>query len=175
MSSIPRKAFSSRSSSLVRHLPVAMQRHRSPNSSAVSVESDSRTLRASSPSCLHDPSSLVNGNGPDIDPWDESEDDNYYTDCQEAKLVLDAARAQRKVRHAEKYLADCVLERYNILTDLYRFKAEVAEKKLEDADMDTGRVRLSIKRNGLSLCPAPPRRRRRSAASTSDVVSDHHD
>ncbi|KAH7917078.1 hypothetical protein BV22DRAFT_1135721 [Leucogyrophana mollusca] len=164
MSLRPRKVFTSASSA--RH-PYAMPRSSSPRSIALSISpSSSDTLRASpTSSALHfSPTSSLLGPRPSLedvysDSSGETDDEKYQTECKKAKLVLDAARANRKVRHAEKYLADCVLEQHAVLHNLYRFNADIAEKKLENAEMDVGRVRLDIQRNKLSLCPTPPQRR----------------
>ncbi|KAH7916992.1 hypothetical protein BV22DRAFT_1052767 [Leucogyrophana mollusca] len=94
----------------------------------------------------------------------ETDESEFRAGCDEAKLVLEVVRAKRKVRHAEKHLADCVLEQHSTLVNLYRFKADAAERRLEDAELDIGRVRVSIRQSGLSLAPSLPRRRRRNSA-----------
>ncbi|KAH7917575.1 hypothetical protein BV22DRAFT_1052335 [Leucogyrophana mollusca] len=86
-----------------------------------------------------------------------------------ARLSLEAVCAKRKVRHAEKHLAKFVLQEHVILTSLYCVKAEVAEKRLEVAEMGVGRVRMQIRNEGLPLVhssSSPSRRHRHSATSS---------
>ncbi|KAG0704059.1 hypothetical protein DFH29DRAFT_997945 [Suillus ampliporus] len=53
-----------------------------------------------------------------------------------ARLVLDASRAQRDVRLAEKKLADSIIKENDALGRLYRFQAGEAQKQLVDANVD---------------------------------------
>lgn len=81
-------------------------------------------------------------------------------------------RAQRDVRLAEKTLADCVLKQNVALGKLYRFEASEAERNLEDADIDIGYVRHSVRKSGIILSKdfttSKPRKRRRKSASQVD-------
>ncbi|KAG1901701.1 uncharacterized protein F5891DRAFT_979209 [Suillus fuscotomentosus] len=74
----------------------------------------------------------------DINDEDTNSSDNGHDEEFKAQLVLNATRAQRDVRLAEKKLADCILKENTALGVLYQFKATEAERKLEDADMDIG-------------------------------------
>ncbi|KIJ63225.1 hypothetical protein HYDPIDRAFT_29490 [Hydnomerulius pinastri MD-312] len=82
---------------------------------------------------------------------ESSSDVDTEAECEEAILMLEAARVKRKVRQAQKYLADCRLEEHTTFVKLYRRQAETAEKRLEDADMDVGRVRNNIRHRNLPL------------------------
>ncbi|KAG0698408.1 hypothetical protein DFH29DRAFT_878018 [Suillus ampliporus] len=86
-----------------------------------------------------------------------------------AQLVLNATRAQRDVRLAEKTLADCILKENTALRKLYEFEATEAERKLEDADIDIGFVCHSVRKSGIALYEdTNPRKRRRESASQVD-------
>ncbi|KAH7920651.1 hypothetical protein BV22DRAFT_1050184 [Leucogyrophana mollusca] len=130
-----------------------------------SVLSSSDTLLASPRSSRYNVDEAANDDEESVSDssavTDESSAD-FRHDCDVAKLVLEAARAKRKVCRAEQYLAECVLEEHTILGDLYRCKAEAAERKLENADLNVGRVRTfrssfaRLKHSWLSrLVPAP--------------------
>lgn len=57
---------------------------------------------------------------------------------QEATLVLEIARAQRDVHHAERELAECMVREHEKIADLHRFKARRKQGCLDDKDLDIG-------------------------------------
>ncbi|KAI6034746.1 hypothetical protein BKA83DRAFT_4121794 [Pisolithus microcarpus] len=90
----------------------------------------------------------------------EEEEEEEHAERDEAKLVLEVARAQRKICRVEQQLSTARLEEIDALGNLYRFRAELAERKLQYADFDLGHVRHSIRKNGVSLCDLPSTRKR---------------
>ncbi|KAI5982919.1 hypothetical protein EDD15DRAFT_2202410 [Pisolithus albus] len=92
---------------------------------------------------------------------EEEEEDEERAERDEAKLVLEVARAQRKVCRAEQQLSIARIEETDALGNLYRFRAEDAERKLNHAEFDLGYVRHSIRKNGVPLCDLPSTRKRR--------------
>ncbi|KAI5999663.1 hypothetical protein EDD15DRAFT_2193695 [Pisolithus albus] len=91
----------------------------------------------------------------------EEEEEEERAERDEAKLVLEVARAQRKICRVEQQLSTARLEEIDALGNLYWFRAELAERKLQYADFDVGHVRHSIRKNGVSLCDLPSTRKRR--------------
>ncbi|KAG1852598.1 hypothetical protein C8R48DRAFT_777418 [Suillus tomentosus] len=89
------------------------------------------------------------------------------SDPLKAQLVLNATRAQRDVRLAEKTLADCILKENAAPGKLYKFEATEAERKLEDTNIDIGFVRHSVRKSGITLYEdsTKPRKHRRESAS----------
>ncbi|KAG2132154.1 uncharacterized protein EDB93DRAFT_1107984 [Suillus bovinus] len=77
--------------------------------------------------------------------------DTRSSDKFKAQLVLNATRAQRNVCLAEKTLADCVVQQNIVLGRLYQFEATEAGRKLEDADINIGYVRHSVRKIGITL------------------------
>ncbi|KAG1864963.1 hypothetical protein DFJ58DRAFT_838706 [Suillus subalutaceus] len=77
----------------------------------------------------------------------------------EANLVLDLVRAKRQVYLAQKTLADCIIRENEVLANLLRYQAEEAEKRLEDADVGLGCMRIAFKKNGWSHFPHPTQTR----------------
>ncbi|KAG1841790.1 hypothetical protein DFJ58DRAFT_732293 [Suillus subalutaceus] len=73
----------------------------------------------------------------------------------EANLVLDLVRAKRQVYLAQKTLADCIIRENEVLANLLRYRAEEAEKRLEDTDVGLGCMRIAFKKNGWSHFPHP--------------------
>ncbi|KIJ11380.1 hypothetical protein PAXINDRAFT_15694 [Paxillus involutus ATCC 200175] len=80
-----------------------------------------------------------------------SSDIDTEAECEDAILMLEAARAKRKVRQVQKYLVNCRLEEHTVFIELYCHQAETAEKRLEDADMDVGHVHNNIRHRNLLL------------------------
>ncbi|KAG2748095.1 hypothetical protein P692DRAFT_20875007 [Suillus brevipes Sb2] len=80
-----------------------------------------------------------------------------------ARLVLDASRAQRDVRLAEKKLADSIIAENDALGRLYRFQAEEAQKQLVDTNFSIGYIHHSIRKSGVTLSDSHPRKRRRTS------------
>ncbi|KAI6014231.1 hypothetical protein BKA83DRAFT_4499420 [Pisolithus microcarpus] len=91
----------------------------------------------------------------------EEEEEEECAERDEAKLVLEVARAQCKICHIEQQLSTARLEEIDALGNLYQFRAELTERKLQYADFDLGHVRHSIQKNGVSLCDLPSTRKRR--------------
>ncbi|KAG2096054.1 uncharacterized protein F5147DRAFT_656669 [Suillus discolor] len=104
----------------------------------------------------------------DYDESDTSTTGDESTDSAEearARLVLDASRAQRDVRLAEKKLADSIIKENEALGRLYRFQAEEAQKQLMDANFSIGYICHSIRKSGVTLSDSnsKPRKRRRTS------------
>ncbi|KAG1851345.1 hypothetical protein DFJ58DRAFT_729004 [Suillus subalutaceus] len=66
----------------------------------------------------------------------------------EANLMMDLIRAKRDVFQAEKALADSILQEHEVLSSLLRFQAETAGKRVDDADLGLGYMRVAFKRHG---------------------------
>ncbi|KIK20611.1 hypothetical protein PISMIDRAFT_12888 [Pisolithus microcarpus 441] len=60
----------------------------------------------------------------------------------EAKLVLEVARAQRKVCCTKQQLSIARIEETDALGNLYQFRAEDAERKLNHAEFDLGHTQV---------------------------------
>ncbi|KAF9231956.1 hypothetical protein BU15DRAFT_67894 [Melanogaster broomeanus] len=98
-----------------------------------------------------------------------SDSDDSDVDCIGATLVLEAARAQRNVRLAEKVLSKVLSEEHTALGRLYQFQAAKAEKRLDNAECVIGAVRNSMRNNGIPFdidIPLLPRKRCRSPADS---------
>ncbi|KAG2114666.1 uncharacterized protein F5147DRAFT_649830 [Suillus discolor] len=83
----------------------------------------------------------------DCDDSDTNTTGDESTDSTEearARLVLEASRAQRDVRLAEKRLADSIIKENDALGRLYKFQAGEVQKQLLDANVSIGYTRHSI-------------------------------
>lgn len=67
--------------------------------------------------------------------------------------MLDLVRAKRQVYLVQKTLADCRIRENEVLANLLRYRAEEAEKRLEDADVGLGCMRITFKKNGWTHFP----------------------
>ncbi|KIK11498.1 hypothetical protein PISMIDRAFT_19468, partial [Pisolithus microcarpus 441] len=90
---------------------------------------------------------------------EEEEEDEEHVERDEAKLVLEVARVQCKVCRAEQQLSIARIKETDALGNLYWFRAEDAERKLNHAEFDLRHVRHSIWKNGVSLCDLPSTRK----------------
>ncbi|KAI6022371.1 hypothetical protein BKA83DRAFT_4126071 [Pisolithus microcarpus] len=90
---------------------------------------------------------------------EEEEEDEEHMERDEAKLVLEVARVQRKVCRTEQQLSIARIEETDALGNLYRFRAEDAERKLNHAEFDLRHFCHSIWKNGVSLCNLPSTRK----------------
>jgi hypothetical protein len=71
--------------------------------------------------------------------------------------MMDLVRAKRDVFQAEKALADSILREHEVLSSLLRFQAETAGKRVDDADLGLGYMRVAFKRHGWTPhAQAPP-------------------
>ncbi|KAI6029120.1 hypothetical protein PISMIDRAFT_17565 [Pisolithus microcarpus 441] len=68
----------------------------------------------------------------------EEEEEEEHVEGDEAKLVLEVARAQHKICCIKQQLSTARLKEIDGLGNLYRFRAEDAERKLQYADFDLG-------------------------------------
>jgi hypothetical protein len=66
-----------------------------------------------------------------------------------ATLILAAARAQRKVQLAEKRLSTCLAEEHVALTQLHKFQAKQADRRLDEMDITIGTVWSSMRENNI--------------------------
>ncbi|KAI6014868.1 hypothetical protein BKA83DRAFT_4129604 [Pisolithus microcarpus] len=87
---------------------------------------------------------------------------------EEANFILEAARAQHNMCILEQQLAAVKVDETIALGNLYRFRAQTAECKLEDANIDVGRIRHDICKSGIIL--HNPRKRRRASFTESTVA-----
>lgn len=92
---------------------------------------------------------------------EEEEEHEEHAERDEAKLVLEVARAQHKVCHTKQQLSIARIEETDALGNLYRFRAEDTERKLDHAEFDLRHVHHSIQKNGVSLCNLPSTCKRR--------------
>lgn len=71
---------------------------------------------------------------------------------EDSDLALEAAQAKRKVCQAQKHLADCLLEQYQILIHISRRRAEAANQRLLLADLNVGRMHSERRRkSGITM------------------------
>jgi hypothetical protein len=68
----------------------------------------------------------------------------------EANLVIALARAKRDVFRAQKALADCMVKENEVMTSLMKIQADGIEKKVDDADLGLGHMRVIFQKYGLS-------------------------
>ena len=95
---------------------------------------------------------------------DTAQESTDSTEEARARLVLDASRAQRDVRLAEKKLADSIIKENDAFGRLYRFQTEKAQKQLVDANFGIGYIHHSIRKSGVTLSDiSKPRKRRRTS------------
>jgi hypothetical protein len=62
--------------------------------------------------------------------------------------MMDLVRAKRDVFRAQKALADSILRENEVSASLLRFQTETAGKRLDDADMGLGYMRVIFKKYG---------------------------
>ncbi|KAG0703858.1 hypothetical protein DFH29DRAFT_998107 [Suillus ampliporus] len=72
----------------------------------------------------------------------------------EAKIMMNLMRAKRDVYQAQKILADCVVQENEAFTSLLKFRAEAAEKRLDDTDLGLGCMRIVFNTHGWSVPPS---------------------
>ncbi|KIK21888.1 hypothetical protein PISMIDRAFT_103254, partial [Pisolithus microcarpus 441] len=87
---------------------------------------------------------------------------------EEANFVLEAVRAQCNVCILEQQLAAAKVDETIALGNLYWFRAQTAERKLEDANIDVGRIRHNIRKSGVVL--HNPCKHRRASFTESTVA-----
>ncbi|KAI6013666.1 hypothetical protein BKA83DRAFT_4130310 [Pisolithus microcarpus] len=116
-----------------------------------------RNLNLVSPQINSTPTKAVDEEGSDTE-----------LEREEANFVLEAARAQRNVCILEQQLAAAKVDETIALGNLYRFRAQTAERKLKDANIDVGRIRHDIRKSGIVL--HNPRKRRRASFTESTVA-----
>ncbi|KAN0088192.1 hypothetical protein V8E55_005249 [Tylopilus felleus] len=68
---------------------------------------------------------------------------------EDARLVLEVAKARRVVCQIEQDLAKAKNEETLVLCNLYKYRAEEAGKRLEEAEYDIGHVRNSLRNTGI--------------------------
>ncbi|KAG1842844.1 hypothetical protein F4604DRAFT_1689764 [Suillus subluteus] len=70
-----------------------------------------------------------------------------------ANLVMDVVRVKHNVFLAQQTLADCILWENEVFASLLKFRAEAAEKKVDDMDLGLGCMRIIFKKHGWSHLP----------------------
>ncbi|KAI5980697.1 hypothetical protein EDD15DRAFT_2205356 [Pisolithus albus] len=116
-----------------------------------------RSFNSASPKITYVPAAVV-----------DQESDDIEREREEANFVLEAAHAQHNVCILEQQLAAAKVEEMVALGNLYRFRAQEAERRLEDANVDVGRIPHDICKNGVAL--RNPRKRRRASFAESTVA-----
>ncbi|KAI6029187.1 P-loop containing nucleoside triphosphate hydrolase protein [Pisolithus microcarpus] len=99
-----------------------------------------RNLNLISPQINSTPTKAVDEEGSDTELEQE-----------EANFILEAARAQHNMCILEQQLAAAKVDETIALGNLYQFRAQTAEHKLEDANIDVGRIRHDIRKSGIVL------------------------
>lgn len=93
---------------------------------------------------------------------------------EDVQLVLVAARAQRNVCLLEHKLTSARVEESEALGNLYRFRMQEAQCRLEDANIDVGFIRHDIFKNGVPLHNGHKRRRTSSSLHDSIIARMYH-
>ncbi|KAI6017751.1 hypothetical protein BKA83DRAFT_4128296 [Pisolithus microcarpus] len=114
-------------------------------------------LNPVSPQINSTPTKAVNEEGSDTELEQE-----------EANFILEAACAQRNVCILEQQLAAAKVDEMIALGNLYRFRAQTAERKLEDANIDVGCIHHDICKSGVVL--HNPHKHRRASFTESTVA-----
>ncbi|KAF9232691.1 hypothetical protein BU15DRAFT_80960 [Melanogaster broomeanus] len=100
-----------------------------------------------------------------------SDSDGPDTEYIGARLVLEAACAQRNVHHAEKVLSKYLSEEHIALGRVYQFQEAKANRRLVNAECIIGAVRNSMRTNGIpfntQVLILPYKRHRSSVDSNS--------
>jgi hypothetical protein len=89
----------------------------------------------------------------------------------EAQLMLEVARAQRKVYNLEHQLMGARVEESESLANLYRFRLQETQDKVADANVDIGMIRRDITKNNGKFHPGHKRRRTSSSLHESYTIS----
>ncbi|KAI6017628.1 hypothetical protein BKA83DRAFT_4128212 [Pisolithus microcarpus] len=118
----------------------ALRLHKSAVFQSYSTPFQNHNLNLVSPQINSTPTKAVNEEGSDTE-----------LEREEANFVLEAARAQRNVCILEQQLAAVKVDETIALGNLYRFRAQTAEHKLEDANIDVGRIHHDIHKSGVVL------------------------
>ncbi|KAF9231428.1 cortical protein marker for cell polarity-domain-containing protein [Melanogaster broomeanus] len=101
-----------------------------------------------------------------------SDSDGPDTEFMGARLVLEAARAQRNVRHAEKVLSKYLSEEHIALGRVYQFQEAKANRRLVNAECIIGAVRNSMRTNGIPFNTQVPILKRRRSSVDSNSAAD---
>ena len=70
---------------------------------------------------------------------------------EEAQLVLAVVRAQRNVYNLEHQLVSARVEESELLGNLYRFRMQDTQRRVEGANFDIGLIRRDISKSGVPL------------------------
>jgi len=89
---------------------------------------------------------------------------------EEARFLLEVARAQWNVRSIEQELSKANLRENAALGELYKFRAELAEQKLDMAEFDLGYIRNLLRQGGHMLDDALSSRKRCCHSSLSSLL-----
>ncbi|KAF8547547.1 hypothetical protein OG21DRAFT_1490134 [Imleria badia] len=82
----------------------------------------------------------------------DSEDDS---EGDEARFLLRIMRAQRHARQLEQNVISAQLAENTAIGDLFKFRAEQVQKKLNATEYDLGYLRNEIRKSGISLVDLP--------------------
>ncbi|KAI5988813.1 hypothetical protein EDD15DRAFT_2462778, partial [Pisolithus albus] len=100
-------------------------------------------------------------------PTSISDADQDGSEQEEARFLLEVARAQRLVRSIEQELAKAKLKENIALGELYKFRAEEAERRLEIVEFELGCMRNSMRNSTVALDDEPSDRKRRRTSLSS--------
>ncbi|KAG6377805.1 hypothetical protein JVT61DRAFT_14579 [Boletus reticuloceps] len=105
-----------------------------------------------------------------------SSDSEEESEREEARLLLNVARAQRYLRQLEQDVIHAQLAENAVLSELYQFRASQSQKKLDATEYDLGCLRNTIRKSGISLADVPSARKRRRMSNETSVagMSDSH-
>ncbi|KIK12846.1 hypothetical protein PISMIDRAFT_120121 [Pisolithus microcarpus 441] len=100
-------------------------------------------------------------------PTSISDADQDGSEQEEARFLLEVTRAQRLVHSIEQELAKAKLKENIALGELYKFRAEEAEQRLEIVEFELGCMHNSMRNSTVALDDEPSDRKRRRTSLSS--------
>ena len=85
----------------------------------------------------------------DIEADESLDPEQLEFDKEEAQLVLEVARVRRTTCQLEQELAQSRCSEGTAIANLYKYWAEEAGRKLASAEYDIGRIRNTLRTNGV--------------------------
>ncbi|KAF9237843.1 cortical protein marker for cell polarity-domain-containing protein [Melanogaster broomeanus] len=176
-SSPPENCVLRSSSPTYLEMPLGLKRRRTTSSpikkriSVSNIISDFTNLKEGYLECSEMPSKYSD-RGSIFDNL-SSDSDGPDTEYIGARLVLEAAHAQRNVRHAEKVLSKYLSKEHIALGRVYQFQEAKANRRLVNAECIIGAVCNSMHTNGIPFntqVPILPYKRRRSSVDSNSAA-----
>ncbi|KAF8126604.1 hypothetical protein EV363DRAFT_1401755 [Boletus edulis] len=154
-------------SNLERGTPMAIGAFKVPSSPRVSHFTTPLLSRTQHPSKL---STSFTFSSPSISSvtTSDSEDDS---ERDEARLLLRIVRAQRHARQLEHDVFSAQLAENTAIGDLFKFRVEQVQKKLDATEYDLGYLRNEIHKSGISLADLPSAHKRRRLSNENRGIS----